>query len=113
MTVKTAMPLDSSGAFVQVLRLLAGGSQEITIAASSARNGVAFNSTTRVIEIYSTVDCRIRQGDGTVTALATDSWLPATTGRLYALGGDQQTQATHIAVIQESTGGTLYISEME
>lgn len=113
MTVRSTMPIDAGGAFVQVLRLLAGGAHVVTIGAASARNSVAFNSNIRVIEVWASVDCRIRQGDGTVTALATDSWLPKGTGRLYALGGDKQAQATHIAVIQETTGGVLEISEME
>lgn len=116
MTVKTTMPRDAAGSFVQVLRLLAGGAHAVAIGAGSLRNVTAFDANTRVVEIYATVDCRIRQGDGTVTAVGTDSFLPAKTGRLYSLGGDQQTQATHIAVIQDptaATAGTLDISEME
>ena len=113
MTVRTAMPRDASGNYVQVMRPFATGAHEITIAGASDRNSSAFNTSTRVIEIYSDVACRFLLGDVTVTASATDHYLPAHRGRVYSLGGDQQAQYTHIAVIQQSAGGTLWISELE
>ena len=113
MSYRSSMPIDDSGAFIQALRLKTGGAHEIAIGASSQRNTTPFDTQTRVIEVYATVDCRIRQGDNTVTALSTDCFLPAGHGRLYSLGGDKQNQMGHIAAIQESTSGTLYVSEME
>ena len=107
------MPRDASGAYVQVMRPLAGGAHQITIAGASDRNSSAFNTNTRVIEIYSEVACYFQTGDNTVTASATDHYLPAQRGRVYSIGGDQQAQHTYIAVIQVSAGGTLWVSELE
>ena len=72
-------------------------------------------------ELYADTDMWLAQGDGTITvavpAVAPQSnvaaFLPAQTGRLYALGGDKQSQYTHIAAIVASGTGTLYISELE
>lgn len=117
MSVRSSLPKNPGGGLVQVMRTKVGaagvGAHEIAIGGSSVRNSVAFDSDTRVIEVWADVACRFRQGDVTVVAAANDHRLPAMTGRLYAVGGDQLTQATHFAVIQESTGGTLYITEME
>ena len=113
MSFRSTLPRDDSGAWVQVLRLLAGAAQTVAIGAGSSRNATGFTSTSRVIEVYATVDCYIRQGDGTVTATTSDSFLPSSHGRLYSLGGDKQAQATHLAVIRATSDGTLYISELE
>lgn len=121
MTVRSTMPLDANGASVQVLRLRANGGHTLAVTTTSSRNLVAFNSATRVVEIEADVDMWIAQGDGTVIAAVpaaapqsgTDGFQPAKRGRLYALGGDKQTQATHIAAIVAGGVGTLYISELE
>lgn len=114
MTVPNAAPVGVNGETIQVLRYRQSGAQTVAIASTTDRS-TAFNSVTRVIEIRSTVDCFIEQGDGTITATATDHFLPAEETRLVALGGDNPTilQYTHIAVIRSSSDGTLYISEME
>lgn len=113
MTNRTTMPHDASGGFVQVLRPLSGGAHHITVSGSSARNSSAFNSATRTIEILSDTACYFQTGDSSVTASSSDHYLPADVGRVYAVGGDKQTQHTHIAVIQVSAGGTLHVSELE
>lgn len=107
------MPRNTGGAHTQVLRPLASGAHEIAISGATNRNSVAFNTDTRVIEIFSKTDCRFQTGDGSVVATATDHFLPAEVGRVYSLGGDRQPQHTHIAVIQETASGTLHISELE
>ena len=113
MTVRTAMPRDASGAYVQVMRPLAGGAHTITIGAASARNSSAFDTNTRVLEIYSDTACYFQTGNSGITASSADHYLPAQRGRVYSIGGDQQAQHTHIAVIQASAGGTLWVSELE
>lgn len=119
MNVRSSLPKNPGGGLAQVMRSRVGaagvGSHELTIGATSARNTTAFDANTRVIEVYAAVACHYRQGDDTVTATATDHYLPATTGRLYALGGDQLAQATHFAVIEAAVGvgGKIFITEME
>ena len=111
--IRSTAPVDADGILIQALRLRAGGSHELAIGAASVRNSTAFDPSIRVIEVYATSDCRIRQGNGSVTALSTDSFLPSGHARLYSTGGDKQSQHTHIAVIQNVTSGTLYVSELE
>lgn len=117
MSARSSLPKNPGGGLVQVMRSKVGaagvGAHQITVSGTSARNTTAFDTDTRVIEVYAIEDCWFRQGDGTITAAANDHFLPAKTGRLYAIGGDQLTQATHFAAIQVTTGGTLYITEME
>lgn len=111
MGTRSTAPAEVDGGIIQVLR--AKTAHQITVGAASARNTVAFASDSRVIEIYSDVACYFQTGDVTITASATDHYLPAQQARVYSLGGDKQAQHTHIAAIQASTGGTLYISELE
>ena len=110
---RLTMPRGAGGAHVQVLRALVSGAHQITVAGTTARNSVAFNADTRAIEINADTDCFFQSGDNTVVATGTDHRLPSGETRVYSLGGDRQAQHTHIAVIQESAGGTLYISELE
>lgn len=107
------MPYDAGGAHVQVMRPLSGGAHHITTSGVSARNSVAFNSNTRVIEILCKEDCYFQTGDNTVTASSSDHFLRADVGRVYSIGGDKQVQHTHIAVIQDTTGSILHVSELE
>lgn len=115
MTVATAAPVGTNGEILQVLRYRQGTgfAHQVSLTTASARNSTGFNSETRVVEIRSTVDAFFQQGDGTITATTGGHFLPANTDRLVALGGDNQTQYTHIAAILASGTGTLYISEME
>lgn len=115
MTVSNSAPVGVNGETIQVLRYRQSGAQTVSVTNATARNGTAFNALTRVIEIRSTVDCFIEQGDVTIEATATDHFLPAEETRLVALGGDNPgiAQYTHIAAIRSSSDGTLYVSEME
>ena len=111
--VRSAAPIDADGDLIQVMRAKAGAAHQISIAVTTDRNSSAFATGSRVIEIYSDVACYFQTGDNTVTATATDHYLPAQQARVYALGGDKQTQHTHIAGIRSSIDGTLWISELE
>ena len=113
MTVRTRAPVDSDKQLIQALGVLAGGAHQIAVGAGSLRNSSAFNADTRVIEIFSDVACYFQTGNSSVTASASDHYLPAERERVYAIGGDKQTQHTHIAVIQAAGAGTLYVSEMD
>lgn len=110
----TILPLDSNKNPIPALRLKAsGGAHAIAVSGSSARNSTAFNAATRVISLYSTVDIYVRLGGASVTAAGTDHFFPAGTYYDIAVGGDETGQATYIAALQVSTGGTLYVSEKE
>ena len=113
MGTRSAAPIDVDGDLIQVMRAKASGAHQISIAATTDRNSSAFATGSRVIEIYADVACYFQTGDVTVTASATDHYLPAQQARVYSLGGDKQTQHTHIAAIRASGDGTLYISELE
>ena len=113
MVTRSTAPAEVDGGIIQVMRAKDGGAHEIAIGAATARNATAFPAGARVIEVYADVACRFQSGDSSITATATDHFLPAQQTRVYSLGGDKQAQHTHIAVIQESASGTLYISELE
>lgn len=113
MVTRSTAPAEVDGGIIQVMRAKAGAAHQISIAATTDRNSSAFATGSRVIEIYADVACYFQTGDNTVTASATDHYLPAQQARVYALGGDKQTQHTHIAVIRASGDGTLWISELE
>ncbi|HRQ60745.1 MAG TPA: hypothetical protein PLO23_04440 [Alphaproteobacteria bacterium] len=110
----TILPLDSNKNPIPALRLKSsGGAHAITTSGSSARNSTAFAAGTRVISLYATQDVYVRLGGASVTAANTDHFFPAGTYYDIAVGGDETGHATHIAAIQVSTGGMLYVSEKE
>jgi hypothetical protein len=102
------LPVDGNGNPLEVMRLRAGGAQQIAFTASSARQTNAFAADRLLISVYATKDCFIRTGDNAVTASVTDHFLPAGFYASLALKGH-----THIAVIRNTENGTLYISELE
>lgn len=110
----TILPLDSNNNPIPALRLkTSGGAHTITVSGSTARNSTAFTDTTRVISVYATTDIYIRLGGASVTATNTDHFFPADTYYDIAVGGGETGHATHIAALQVSGGGTLYVSEKE
>lgn len=110
----TVLPLDANKNPIPALRLkITGGAHTITISGTSARNSTAFSATTRVISLYSTVDIYVRLGSSSVTAVNTDHFFPANIYYDIAVGGDDTGHATHIAALQVSGGGMLYVSEKE
>lgn len=110
----TVLPLDFNKNPIPALRLkTTGGAHTIAISGSSARNSNAFAAGTRVISLYSTTDVYVRLGASTITASSADHFFPANTYYDIAVGGDETGHATHIAAIQVSGAGTLYVSEKE
>ncbi len=84
-----------------------GGTHKITTSAATARNTTALKSETKVVMIYATEDCYIAFGDNTVEATESSHFFPA--GVYFGIG----VKDTHIAALQVTSGGTLYISETE
>lgn len=110
----TILPLDSNKNPIPALRLkTSGGAHKITVSGTSSRNATAFADTTRVISLYSTTDIYIRLGGASIAAVNTDHFFPAGTYYDIAVGGGETGQATYVAALQVSGGGTLYISEKE
>ena len=83
-----------------------GAAHKITIGASSVRNATAFNTNTKLAMIHSDVPFYYKTGDSSVAATDSDHHLPA--GAYVGIGVDGH---THIAVIQDSGAGTLWITE--
>jgi hypothetical protein len=83
-----------------------GAAQEVTIGAASAAS-TAFGAQTYQIRVAATIGCRIKVGDGTPTAAATDAYLPANQAEYLSCTPGQK-----IAVIQETTGGKLSVTEI-
>jgi hypothetical protein len=89
------------------------GAQQVTISGTSAKNATAFADSTRVISIYSDTDCHIEIGTSSVVATTSDHFIPAQTYMYLSITLHGDVAFTHIAVIQASAGGTLYISEFQ
>jgi hypothetical protein len=83
-----------------------GTVQEVAIGAASAASA-AFGAQTYQVRVVATSACRVRIGDGTPTALAADSYLPADRPEYFTC-----TPGQRIAVIQESAGGKLSVTEV-
>ena len=83
-----------------------GAAQEVAIGAASATSA-AFGAQTYQVRLAATSACRIRIGDGTPTALATDSYLPADRPEYFTCTPGQK-----IAVVQEAAIGKLSVTEV-
>jgi hypothetical protein len=83
-----------------------GAAQDVAIGAASAASA-AFGAQTYQVRVAATSACRIRIGDGTPNALATDSYLPADRPEYFTCTPGQK-----IAVIQEAAGGKLSVTEV-
>ncbi len=110
------LPLDESGFPIPALSFIPNKAQKVTIGAATARcaNPLAGGSEDkvhrgRIVNIYADADCYLNVGDENVEATATDHFFPA--GQYYAIA--LKTNQTHIAAIQVTSGGTLYISELD
>lgn len=109
--MSTLLPTDQNNNPIPALRLKDSGAHKINVTASSARNSAAFAMDTQIISLYATVPVYIALGGSGVTATASDHYFPAGVYYDVAIGGDGAPHKTHIAVLRESTDGTLYISE--
>ena len=83
-----------------------GAAQEIAIGAVSAASSV-FGASTYRLRVAATSACRIRIGDGTPVASATDAYLPADRAEYFVCTPGQK-----IAVIQEAAAGKLSVTEL-
>lgn len=109
--MSTKLPLDVNDNPIPALRLKDGGAHVISSGASSARNAVAFDAETRVISVYASEPVYMNFGDASVTATTSDHYFPAGLYYDVALGGDGTPHDTHLAVLQVSAGGSVYVSE--
>ena len=83
-----------------------GASQDVAYTGSSAASA-AFGAQTDKVRLVATTDCRIRISDGTPTAVATDSYLPALAAEYFTVTPGQK-----VAAIQQSSAGTLNVTEI-
>jgi hypothetical protein len=83
-----------------------GNAQDVVIGAASAASA-AFGVQTCQIRVAATSACRVRIGDGTPTALPTDSYLPADRAEYFTCTPGQK-----IAAIQEAAAGKLSVTEI-
>ncbi len=109
----TLLPMDSNDNPIPALRLKEGGAHTIPFSASSTRNNTSFNQSTQIISLYCDEAVYIAFGDNTVTATASDHFFPAGIYYDISIGGEHSDHYTHIAALQASSSGTLYISEKE
>lgn len=109
----TLLPIDSDNNTIPAMRLKSGAAHKITSSGTSTRNSTAFGAGTQVVSLYATQDVYIKFGDSTVTAANTDHFFPAGIYYDVAIGNARSGHAPHLAVLQVTTGGTVYISEKE
>lgn len=109
----TLLPIDSNGAPIPAMRMKTNGAQTISASSTSTRNTRTFDDNTRIISLYSDVPLYITFGDETITATSNDHYLPANLYYDVSIGGDNSVHYSHIATLQASSAGTLYISEKE
>ena len=83
-----------------------GAAQDVAIGAASAASA-AFGAQTYQVRVAATSACRIRIGDGTPTALATDSYLPADRPEYFTCTPGQK-----VAAILGTGTGTLNVTEL-
>lgn len=109
----TLLPTDADDNPIPAVRFKDGGAHAIATSASSARNSTAFDAATRVISIYATEDVYLKFGGASVSATSSDHFFPKNVYYDVAIGGDRTHQFTHVAAVQVSAGGTLYVSEKQ
>ena len=80
--------------------------ESVTVSGTSTQSAVIDKS--RIVELCSTTDCHIVIGSNP-TATSSDFFLPANTYRKVLVVEDTD----KIAVIQNSAGGNLFITELE
>lgn len=96
----------NGGNFLPTVKLSA--SQDVTVGASSAQStaiGTAGHTPNKIVRIVSTTACRIAIGTNP-TAVAASTFLPANVVEFTEIAPGEK-----IAVLQESAGGKLNISE--
>ena len=109
----TTLPRDNDNTPMPALRLNPNGAHDLAATDASARNTTAFDSDTRIISVYATGAVRIKFGDATVTATATDHYFPSGLYYDFAIGGGKTVHTPHIAVLAEDADCEVYISEKQ
>lgn len=109
----TLLPTDADDNLIPAVRLKDGAAHSVTTSAVSAVNATAFDGETRIVSLYATEDVYIRFGGAGVTATASDHFFPKGIYYDMAIGGGRVPHYTHVAALQVSTGGSLYVSEKE
>jgi len=100
--------LGPRGTSATPVAILGGATHAISFTGTSAKNTTAFNTRTRVLSaMVADQNCYIEAGDSMVVATTSSTYLAS--GAVYSFGIDSN--ITHIAVIQASTGGTLRFFE--
>lgn len=111
--MSTFLPQDSNDYPIPALRLKNGGAHAVASSASSARNGAAFDASTRIVSLYATNGVYVKFGDASVSATSSDHYFPAGVYYDVSIGGDKTAHYTHVAVLAADGDGTVYISEKE
>lgn len=83
-----------------------GATQTVTTSGTSAASSNGFGSSTFFVRVVCTEDCHIVFG-ASPTATTSDLFLPANTVEYFTVTSGQK-----IAAIQNSAGGSLYVTEM-
>lgn len=100
----TSLPRDDRKQTIQVLQ--PGVTQVIVMDTESQATTAITN--TSVIRVLATADCHIVVGVSP-TATLSDLYIPANVPEYFEIGQDGNNQ---LAVVQDSAGGTIYITEM-
>jgi hypothetical protein len=110
MTEATYSPKDNDGVAIPLLRFKSGGAQKITSNAGGTARTTELTSS--VVSIYATQDVIVNFGDAdTVTAAATDHFIPAGVYMDVALKSKRGTRYSYIAARTKTTAAEVYISE--
>ena len=109
--MSTKLPLDVNDNPIPALRLKDNGAHVISSGAASARNVTGFDADTRVVSVYATEPVYLNFGDSSVVASSGDHYFPAGLYYDISLGGDGTAHDTHLAVLQVSAAGSVYVSE--
>lgn len=100
----TKLARDIDGATMQVLA--PGASQPVAIGAGSTQS-TAFGTTTGVVRLVATVDCFVTIGANPNAVAGSSMYLPAGVPEFIAVSGGDK-----VAVVQSTSAGTLYVTEM-
>ena len=95
-----------AGNSVQALRI--GATDTVTVGAASAQSAV-LGDRIDVVRVVSTTNCFISQGSNP-TATTSSMYLPADVPEYFRVN---RNDSDRFAVIQETGGGTLYITTMD
>ncbi len=103
--VQTLLPRDAHNTSIQTMAPVASQARSFT--GTTARTTQDFETGVKVVELRPTMACFIKFGDGTVEATSSDFFLLASERVTYHIGTH-----TRVAVIPDTTGGTLHITEL-